>query len=192
MSDSDDEHEFTVSEWISMIRISEDGAKRLEKFAIGDLATLMLFRESDVESLKLSLTDSLRFRDGIAKLHAVSDIKPALIDDQGKVIPTPVKPPVVPVQSPDANADVNADAKVYSLKDVERLLAGREAVSAGSGIIKKVEPQGLSGVAALANLLCSEVRCRPLVWCVKCEEPLLGICRIRMTSMNLLCLNGYR
>ena len=46
---SSDDGEFEISDWVSLTRISEDGAKKLEKFSITDLATLKLFRETDVK-----------------------------------------------------------------------------------------------------------------------------------------------
>jgi hypothetical protein len=135
--------DFEIADWISLTRISEDCAKKLEKFLVKDLATLMLFREADVEALKLTLTDSLRFRDGIEKLHNVSGDIPHLLDTKGKIVIPPK--PVVPSDD---------DAKLYSLKDVEKLLAGKTAVAAGKAVVKKdPETSALSGVAALVSLL---------------------------------------
>jgi hypothetical protein len=86
---SEDNGEFEIADWISMTKITEDGAKKLEKCMVKDLAMLLLFRESDVDSLKLTLTDSLRFRDGIEKLHKVSNSMPSFLDDKGNIVPKP-------------------------------------------------------------------------------------------------------
>ena len=48
----------------------------------------------------------------------------------------------------------DSDAEVYSLNDVERLLAGKEAVSAGGGVeAKGSDSSGLSGVVSLMSVL---------------------------------------
>jgi hypothetical protein len=69
-----------------------------------------------------------------------------LIDDKGNIVPKPV-----PVKLP--TAEVDPDAKTYSLREVERLLAGKEAVAAGAGVVQKPESSGISGVNALVTLL---------------------------------------
>jgi hypothetical protein len=141
----DHEDEFAIADWISLTRISEEGARKLDKFQISDLATLMLIREQDVDTLKFSFADSLRFRDGIAKLHEVGDVKPPLIDDKGNIVPKPVAVKSTPEADPDA--------KTYLLRDVEHLLAGKEAIAAGAGVVQKPESSGLTGVNALVSLL---------------------------------------
>jgi hypothetical protein len=157
---SSDDGEFEISDWVSLTRISEDGAKKLEKFSITDLATLKLFRETDVEALKLTLADSLRFRDGINRLHKVSDVPPPLLDDKGN----PLASPVYKAQATLDNA-TDPDAKAYSLREVERLLAGKEALAAASGVVQKPASSGtltgassgasssVSGISALSALL---------------------------------------
>jgi hypothetical protein len=144
MSDSDSEAGFDIKEWIQLIKLTEAGAKRLvEVNNITDLETLLMFRETDVEWLKLSLPDALRFRSGIAKLHSVDDSIPKLADDHGFKV------------KPSAKVEekkVDSDAKVYSLKDVERLLAGKEAVGAGANALQ--QPRAASTlVDSLSDLL---------------------------------------
>ena len=95
MSDDEGPKVFDIIEWIRGNRISDHGAKRLETCMITDLDTLLLFRESDIESLKLGLADTLRFRAGINRLHTVSDVMPPLLGDYGKVLASPITP-VVP------------------------------------------------------------------------------------------------
>jgi hypothetical protein len=146
---SDTEGEFDFRDWIAANRVSEQGAKKLETNQINDLETLLLFRESDIELLKLSLADTLRFRAGINRLHTVSDVIPPLEGEDGKPL---IKPPVVP-SSPEE--------KVYSLSDVEKLLAGKAAVKAG-GVpavpkVKTVADNQTSLIAALSALLVKPV-----------------------------------
>ena len=145
---SDTEGEFDFRDWIAANRVSEQGDKKLETNQINDLETLLLFRESDIELLKLSLADTLRFRAGINRLHTVSDVIPPLEGDDGK----PLIKPVVPSSPED---------KVYSLSDVEKLLAGKAAVKAG-GVpaipkVKTVADNQSSLIAALSALLVKPV-----------------------------------
>jgi hypothetical protein len=123
-----DDGEFDMLEWINLTKLSESGAKKLDTAQILDLETLLLVREGDIDSLRLSFADALRFREGIARLHAVSDIPPKLVDDTGrpsKVIPEPEK----------QSGKDEKDQKVYSLRDVERLLAGNKAIEAAGSIV---------------------------------------------------------
>jgi hypothetical protein len=142
---SESHEEFVISDWITANRISDQGAKKLDTYLINDLETLLLFRESDVDSLKLSLADSLRFRAGINRLHIVSDVIPALEDQDGREIPGKVKP-VIPSTSDD---------KVYSLNDVEKLLAGKSAVAKGAPPLppKNIAVDQSALITALALLL---------------------------------------
>ena len=145
---SESHEEFDLGEWIAANRISEQGAKKLDTFNINDLETLLLFRESDVDSLKLSLADTLRFRAGINRLHTVSDVIPKLVDQDGQEIPVKEKP-VIPNTSDD---------KVYSLNDVEKLLAGKTAVARGGPPLPPLPPKNIpldqsALIAALASLL---------------------------------------
>jgi hypothetical protein len=135
MSDSEsgeeEEETFDVPEWISKTRISEAGAKILDKNLIHDLDTLLLFRESDVEFLRLSLPDALRFRAGIAKLHQVRDLP---VDSAKPAKPVTPAKPAVKVPFKPVVEEVDSDPKLYSLKEVERLLAGKTAVLAGKAV----------------------------------------------------------
>jgi hypothetical protein len=114
---------------------------------------LLLFKDSDVEALKLSIGDTLRFRAGIQSLHKVAEI-PELVENVGFLPKKPGKPV-------STDSTKSAD-RVFSLQEVERLLAGREAVatdaSGVTGLFKNTEAlvpvrTSSSAVAGIASLL---------------------------------------
>jgi hypothetical protein len=137
--------EFDFLEWLSLTRISESGAKKLISEQVGDLETLMLLRESDIELLHMSLPDAVRFRAGINKLHVI--VMPPLLGEDGQPLPKPL--PVVDVKS--SLDSKSSEEKIYSLKDVEKLLAGGRAVSAGGspGASASTQPSVVSTLTAL-------------------------------------------
>ena len=136
---SESHEEFDFKEWIALTRISDAGAKKLEAALINDLETLLLFRESDAESLRLPIGDGLRFRNGLLKLHTVSDIPPKLETDTGF--------------RPIITVDPDHDEKVYSLRDVEKLLAGKQAVAAGNSKEKPVTSDSSTIASSLMSLV---------------------------------------
>jgi hypothetical protein len=139
-----------VEEWILANRISDAGAKKLASHQIGDLDTLMLFQERDIEYLKLSLADALRFRAGISRLHEI----PALEDDTGLSKPEGVSKEEESKEGV-SKPSVDPDQKVYSLKDVEKLLAGKQAVAAGGVVPAESSTSVLSSQGALLTAFAS-------------------------------------
>jgi hypothetical protein len=120
--------EFGLKLWAAFADISDAGVKKLERCQVSDLNTLLLLQPEDLESIRLSLGDLLRFRAGIAKLHAVHDKLPALATTPS----FPIKKEPIPTPgSPSSDATVSPEEKLYTQKDVEKLLAGRSAVVVG-------------------------------------------------------------
>jgi hypothetical protein len=79
MSDHKDEYgAFNLERWCSTAKITEPGLRKIEANAVDDLATLVLFRDQDIDLLKLSAGDALRFRVAVKKLRAFSDSPPEL------------------------------------------------------------------------------------------------------------------
>ena len=80
MSDLEDSNadDFDLRIWMSLVGISDAGVKKIELAQVCDLKTLLLFKDGDVEALKLAIGDALRFKDGIARLHQLHDKIPEL------------------------------------------------------------------------------------------------------------------
>jgi hypothetical protein len=115
--------EFDLKLWAAFANISEEAIKKIEGGQVTDLQTLLLVEREDLELLRLSVGDSLRFCAGIAKLHAVHDKFPSLVDLPGFQIKKEVIPALASTLAPEE--------KLYTQRDVEKLLAGRSAVVAG-------------------------------------------------------------
>jgi hypothetical protein len=126
MSEDSNEDDFCITKWMSLSGISEGGCKKIILGSIDDLSTLLLMQPSDIDLLKLNVGDAIRIKAGIAKLHAVQDKPPALHDADGNVVKK--------TEGTVSSAKVKDIDRVYSQLEVEQLLAGREAVSAGQGV----------------------------------------------------------
>ena len=135
---SDDE-EFVVDEWLSTINLSQAAAAKLKVNQLDDLSTLLLCRETHVDSLKLGLGDSLRLRAGLNALRKKHHGIPELLDDQGKIVERKEEKPV----------DVSKDLPKYTQRQVEELLAGRSAVAAGGSGVPEKTVEGKSALATL-------------------------------------------
>ena len=81
---------FDIALWLSITGITEKGVKSIENNQINDLPTLLLFTSMDVDQLKLSVGDALRFKSGIVKLRAAKYQPPPLVDNEGKIVEKPV------------------------------------------------------------------------------------------------------
>lgn len=112
--------EFDIKLWCKSSNITESGLKKIETNAVDDLETLLLFKENDVELLKLSAGDALRFRLAIQKLHKLADAPPQLTS--AYIDPT----------RHTVSKSIKTEEKLYTQSEVQRLLAGEEAVAAGS------------------------------------------------------------
>ena len=151
MSEFEDEHGvFNIALWMASTGISERGVKAIDGNQINDLRTLLLFTDAEVEQLKLNVGDTLRFKAGIKALLVAENKPPPLLDANGKVIVKPVEE----VKSKELT--LPSGERVFSLHEVEQLLAGRSAVVAGSdsglSVSKPVADVGNS----LASLLSSD------------------------------------
>ena len=104
---------------------NQNSNRRFLTNLVTDLQVLLELREVDIESMKVGVGDGIRLRAGVAKLRALHDLPPPLIDDKGNIVMKPV--PVV-----EKHKTVGADGeRVYSLAEVEKLLAGKAAITAG-------------------------------------------------------------
>jgi hypothetical protein len=129
MSNHEDEYgDFDLKGWCSTSKITEGGLKKIEANAVTDLDTLLLFREQDIDLLKLSAGDALRFRVAVQKLRVLVDTPPELKDDESlkKVLPE------------QKSSDLKTSDRLYTSEEFQRLLAGKEAVASGAA--------GLTGV----------------------------------------------
>ena len=137
MSDTDNENgdsvdkAFDLAGWCASLRITDAGLKKIEANAVSDLGTLLLFRDQDIELLKLAAGDALRFRLGLQKLRAASDVPPPLFEQN----PFPVKK--------DSLSSVPTSERVYSQLEVQQLLAGKPAVQSGQEGAGAVSRTGL-------------------------------------------------
>jgi hypothetical protein len=151
MSEFEDEHGiFNIALWMASTGISEKGVKAIDGNQINDLRTLLLFTDAEVEQLKLNVGDTLRFKAGIKTLLVADSKPPPLLDGNGKVV-------VKPVEEVKSTKELTLPSgeRVFSLHEVEQLLAGRSAVVAGgsgSTVSKTVADVGSS----LASLLSSD------------------------------------
>jgi hypothetical protein len=155
MSEFEDEHGvFNIALWMSSTGISERGVKAIDGNQINDLRTLLLFTDAEVEQLKLNVGDTLRFKAGIKDLLIAENKPPALLDASGKVIVKPVEDVKSKVEA--KGLTLPSGERVFSLHEVEQLLAGRSAVVAGGegglSVSKPVSDVGSS----LASLLSSD------------------------------------
>lgn len=150
MSTEDEYGEFNLKIWCSELKITETGCKKIETNNVTDLETLLLFREKDIDLLKLSAGDALRFRVGINRLHSMADSPPALSDE-----PTfPIKKQVADTTTKKFPQDT---AKTYSLEEVQLLLAGRSAVTTGA-MAQGVSNTSLSSQLGHATTSVNDVR----------------------------------
>jgi hypothetical protein len=135
---------FDISLWMSLTGITEKGVKLIENNQINNLATLLLFQPEDVDALRLNVGDALRFKSGIASLRLSKDKPPGLVDKDGKLI-------VKDDEKKDLKETLTSSSgeRVFSLHEVEQLLAGKGAVIAGaSGSSKVTDPSSLSALLA--------------------------------------------
>ena len=126
MSEHEDEYgEFDLKGWCSASKITESGLKKIEANAVTDLDTLLLFRDQDIDLLKLSAGDALRFRVAVQKLRVLSDTPPGLVGD-GKGDKADLK------SGKGDKPDLKSSDRLYTSEEVQRLLAGKEAVASGA------------------------------------------------------------
>ena len=62
------DEECVIEEWFSSTRLTVAASTKIRAGQIEDLDTLLLMTDSDVETLRLALGDSLRLRAGLAAL----------------------------------------------------------------------------------------------------------------------------
>jgi hypothetical protein len=142
---SGEEQEFEFRAWASVLGLSEVNVKKLETNLVTDLSVLLELRDIDIESMKVGIGDGIRLRTGVAKLRAINAVIPPLVDENGVIV---VKPAVVPL---DKSKSVGPDGeRVYSLAEVEKLLAGKSAIAAG-GANTSDKTTALSSLATLCQ-----------------------------------------
>ena len=129
MSHEDEYGEVDLKSWCATSKITEAGIKKIEANSVDDLNTLCLFRDEDIDLLKLSAGDALRFRVAVAKLRVIVDSPPELKDQpEAKKEPTKTLP-----------------NRMYTSEEVQKLLAGKDAVALGlTGVtVGNSSPQGV-------------------------------------------------
>jgi hypothetical protein len=141
---SEDESDFDFRMWTSVLGLAEVNVKKLETNLVSDLQVLLELREIDIESLKISgVGDGIRLRAGVAKLRALHGGPPPLIDGAGNIVKKSLPVDKQKAVGPDGE-------RVYSLAEVEKLLAGKAAIAAGGADSSVGEKStALSTLAAL-------------------------------------------
>lgn len=139
--------DFNIKEWSQSIHITDAGHKKLEVNSVTDLETLLLFREHDIELLKLNIGDNIRLRTGIKKLQAAAETIP------------PLEEPLPPSTKEDKSVK---SQRLYTQEEVEQLLAGKEAVTTGAeGILptsSQSKTENLTSLLGRPSSAISEVR----------------------------------
>ena len=138
---SGEESEFEFRQWASILGLSDANVKKLEANLVTDLSVLLELRELDIETLKVGVGDSIRLRSGVAKLRDIYSKPPHLVDSTGKI-----------VEKPTEEIKKNIDGeRVYSLAEVEKLLAGKAAIAAGASS-SSLSSDGKDKSSALVSL----------------------------------------
>ena len=147
--------EFDLKEWCIASKITEPGQKKIEANSVDDLETLLLFQDQDIDLLKLSAGDTLRFRVAVRKLQVIADTPPELKESDSPVKQQPggkhltsegKKSPLLENKS--------SSERLYTTEEVQRLLAGKEAVTLGASGVTGVSTSALvsTGVCAKDTL----------------------------------------
>jgi hypothetical protein len=124
MSGHEDEYGvFDLKGWCMASKITDGGIKKIEANAIDDVTTLCLFRDEDIDLLKLSAGDALRFRLAVSKLKLIMDTPPKLEN-------TPDVKDIKDVK--EKSPELITSERLYTAEEVQKLLAGKDAVALGA------------------------------------------------------------
>ena len=147
---SGEEDEFVFSTWVSVLGLAESSVKKLETNLVTDSAVLTQLRDVDIDLLKLGIGDTIRLRSGIVKLKSIQDGIPTLVDEHRNVV---IKPVVKPISDSTSKLRGPDGERVYSLAEVEKLLAGKASPGLVAGAGKPDIVTTNSALLSLADLL---------------------------------------
>jgi hypothetical protein len=147
---SGEEDAFVFNTWASVLGLSESSIKKLETSQVTDSAVITQLRDVDIDQMKLGIGDSIRLRSGIVKLKSVQEVIPPLHDEHGNVVIKPVDKKKVEASAKLLGPD---GERVYSLAEVEKLLAGKASPGVVAGGTGPDIVTTTSALLSLADLL---------------------------------------
>jgi hypothetical protein len=140
--ESGDELELEFRQWASILGLSDANVKKLEASLVTDLNVLLELREIDIESMKIGIGDGIHLRTGVAKLRDIYSKPPHLVDDKGQVFKKPA----------DEVKQRPVGERMYTLAEVEKLVAGKSAILAGASSLDTKSGDKSSALVSLATL----------------------------------------